>query len=88
MSAEFARARSSQGTIGIESRKPAMYTSTISENSTLQAMVDEVCDADDGPTSEACRSMMMARYGDARAAWPGGMQQEFRRGRTAQGTVG
>ena len=157
MSAEFARARSSQNTIGIESRKPAMYTSSISENPTLQAMVEEVCDAD-GPNSEACRSaissynqatethaasmgqefgrarthqgtvgyesrkptmysggitnnamlsamsleevcdadanseacksMMMAKYGEARAAWPGGMRQEFQRGRTAQGTVG
>ena len=89
MSAEFARARNSaHNTIGIESRKPAMYASSIRENSTLQALVEEVCDAD-GPNSEACQSAMtMARYGEARAAWPGGMRQEFQRGRTAQGTVG
>ena len=87
MGQEFGRARTNQGTVGYESRKPTMYSGAITSNAMLSAMsLEEVCDAD--ANSEACKSMMMAKYGEARAAWPGGMRQEFQRGRTAQGTVG
>ena len=87
MGQEFARARSSNGhVVGYESRKPAMYSGRVTNNAMLSALVEEVCDAD-GVNSEACQSAI-AKYSEARAAWPGGMRQEFQRGRTAQGTVG
>lgn len=87
MGQEFARARSQNGhVVGYESRKPAMYSGGVTNNAMLSALVDEVCDAD-GVKSEACQSAI-AKYSEARAAWPGGMRQEFQRGRTAQGTVG
>ena len=86
MGQEFARARSQNGhVVGYESRKPAMYSGGVTNNAMLSALVDEVCDAD--VNSEACQSAI-AKYSEARAAWPGGMRQEFQRGRTAQGTVG
>lgn len=87
MGQEFARARSYSGNVvGYESRKPHGYPRAgVSGNSMLSAL-EEVCDADKVNSVE-CREMM-AKYGDARAAWPGGMAQEFQRGRTTQGTVG
>ena len=87
MGQEFARARSYSGNVvGYESRKPHGYPRAgVSGNSMLSAL-EEVCDADKVNSVE-CRELM-AKYGDARAAWPGGMAQEFQRGRTAQGTVG
>ena len=86
MGQEFARARSYSGNVvGYESRKPHGYSRGVLGNSMLSAL-EEVCDADKVNSVE-CRELM-AKYGDARAAWPGGMAQEFQRGRTAQGTVG
>ena len=86
MGQEFARASSYSGNVvGYESRKPHGYSRGLSGNSMLSAL-EEMCDADKVNSVE-CRELM-AKYGEARAAWPGGMAQEFQRGRTAQGTVG
>ena len=84
MGQEFARARSNQGTVGYDSRKPAMYSGEISSNPMLSAL-NEICDADSN--SEACKSAI-AKYNGAKEPWANAMSSEFSRGRTAQGTVG
>ena len=84
MGQEFARARSNQGTVGYDSRKPAMYSGEISSNPMLSAL-NEICDADSN--SEACKSAI-AKYNGAKEPWATAMSSELSRGRTAQGTVG
>ena len=84
MGQEFGRARTNQGTVGYESRKPAMYSGGISNNSMLSAL-NEICDADS--SSEACKSAI-ASYNDATETHAASMGQEFGRARTNQGTVG
>ena len=84
MGQEFGRARTNQGTVGYESRKPAMYTGEISNNSMLSA-INEVCDAD---SSSAECQQLIARYNDAKEPWANPMSNEFGRARTNQGTVG
>ena len=85
MGQEFARARSGPGgSVGYESRKPAMYSGGISSNPMLSAL-NEICDADS--TSEACKSAI-AKYNQAKEPWANAMSSEFSRGWTAQGTVG
>lgn len=84
MGQEFGRARTNQGTVGYESRKPTMYTGGVSNNSMLSA-INEVCDA--GSSSAECQQLI-AQYNGAKEPWANSMSNEFGRARTNQGTVG